>query len=343
MKHALMTSLLWISHILSNLAYFVVLTVFLYQKTLLIYFPHPFEIPIIILFIIPSLFPPYTPLFLGYLTINIIFLVSFIFRAIAFLAWPYPTIEVVNLLLNSRTLLSFLPLIQVVNTTLLLFRFPRLYILWRIVYPILPILVMGFLGSFLTLFFLADTHIPARNVFDILLKTVLLNVFPERITQFHPVAARIVYYLFSFMILYGFWGVGIAGIGMKIVHETDWDVERVRWKAVRLVRYTSVEKKVEKKKLLGRGKVLSAMPFNVFECIGVLLRSKKLRWIAVYSSMALVVLVWSLVLGCIYLGLMVWGWCVKFGVKLMDEVEDDIITEGADSEEDGVETTRLLS
>lgn len=343
MKPALTTSLLWISHILSNLAYFVVLTVLLYQKTLLVYFPHPFEIPTIILFIIPSLFPPYTALFLGYLTINIIFLVSFIFRAIAFSAWPYPTIEVVSLLLNSRTLLSFLAPIQVVNTTLLIFRFPRLYILRRIVYPVLPILVMGFLVSFLTLFFLTDTHIPARNVFDILLKTILLDVSPERITQFHPVAARIVYYLFSFMILYGFWGVGIAGIGMRIVHETDWDVERVRWKALRLLRYTSVEKKVEKKKLLGRGKVLSTMPFNVFECIGVLLRSKRLRWIAVYGSMALVVLVWSLGLGCIYLGRKAWGWSVKFGVKLMDEVEDDSMTEDADSEEDGIETARLLS
>src|ERR1700726_1083530 len=98
MRPVLTTSLIWTSHILSNLAYFVVLTVFLYQKTLLIYFPHPFEIPIIILFIIPSLFPPYTPLFLGYLTINIIFLVSFIFRATAFSAWPYPTFEAVILL-----------------------------------------------------------------------------------------------------------------------------------------------------------------------------------------------------------------------------------------------------
>lgn len=137
--------------------------------------------------------------------------------------------------------------------------------------------------------------------------------------------------------------MGIAGIGMRIVHETDWDVERVRWKALRLLRYTSVEKKVEKKKLLGRGKVLSTMPFNVFECIGVLLRSKRLRWIAVYGSMALVVLVWSLGLGCIYLGRKAWGWSVKFGVKLMDEVEDDSMTEDADSEEDGIETARLLS
>src|SRR3981189_2872786 len=84
------SSLLWISHILYNLVYFVLLTVFLYRKTLLIYFPHPFEIPIVALFIVPSLFPPYTPLFLGYLTIAIIFLISFIFRAIAFSYWPYP-------------------------------------------------------------------------------------------------------------------------------------------------------------------------------------------------------------------------------------------------------------
>src|SRR5579859_2928810 len=174
------SSLLWISHILYNLLYFVLLTIFVYQKTLLIYFPHPFEITLIVLFIIPSLFPPYTPLFPGYLAINIIFLIAFIFRAIAFSAWPYPTIEVVNLLLNSRTLLSLLPFIQIINTTLLIFRFPRLQLILRIIWPILPILIMGFIGSFLTLYFLTDTHIPSRNVFDILLKTVLLDIHPGK-------------------------------------------------------------------------------------------------------------------------------------------------------------------
>lgn len=335
-------SLLWISHILYNLLYFVLLTIFLYQKTLLIYFPHPFEIPIIILFIIPSLFPPYTPLFPGYLTIDIIFLVAFIFRGIAFSYWPYPTIEVVNLLLNSRTLLSFLPFIQIINSTLLIFRFPRLQLIFRIVWPVLPILILGFMGSFLTLYFLADTHIPARNVFDILLKTVLLDIHPGKIAQFHPVAGRITYYLFSFFILYGFWGVGIAGIGMRIVRETDWHVERVRCKAIRLLRYIQTEKRVKRKRLLGRGKVVSGMPFNVIEWVGVVLRLEQVRWFSVYASMVLVVLGWSLALGCIRLGKKIRDWLQRVGGKIVDEFDED--SEGDGENEDGVnETTRLLS
>ena len=336
------SSLLWISHVLYNLVYFILLTVFLYRKTLLIYFPNPFEIPIIVLFIIPSLFPPYTPLFLGYLTINIIFLISFIFRAIAFSYWPYPTIEVVHLLLNSRTLLSFLPFIQILNTTLLVFRFPRLSLLFRIIYPVLPILITGFIGTFLTLFFLADTHIPARNVFDILLKTILLDISPGKITQFHPIAARIVYYLFAFMILYGFWGVGIAGVGLRVARETDWTVERVRWKAVRLLRYiTPRAQKIKKKRVLGRGKVVSGMPFNVFEGVGVGIRVHWLRWGAVYGSMVLVVLGWSLGLWGFYL--LKWGgeWGRKAGGKIVDEVEE---SEDEVEVQDGMdETSRLLS
>ena len=201
---------------------------------------------------------------------------------------------------------------------------------------------MGFTGSFLTLFFLADTHIPARNVFDILLKTVLLDITPGRITQFHPGAARIVYYFFAFMVLYGFWGVGIAGTGMRIVRETDWDVERVRWKAVRLLRYTQCEQKVKRRRLLGSGKVISGMPFNVFEWVGIVSRTGRLRWLAVYVSMALVVLGWSLGLGCVYLGRRVWEWVGTVGRKIIDEVEGES-DEEPDSEDGVSETARLLS
>ena len=62
-----------------------------------------------------------------------------------------------------------------------------------------------------------------------------------------------------------------------------------------------------------------------------------------YSSMALVVLAWSLGLACVHLGRKVWSWCGKVGYKLMDECEEDSNVEGADSEDDAVETTPLLS
>jgi hypothetical protein len=332
--------MLWFSHILSNTAYFVILTVFVYSETLLVEYPHPYEIALMILFFVPSLFPPYSPTFLGYLTINILFVISFIFRGIAFREWPFPSISGINLLLNSRTLLSFLPLIQMTNLVLITFPIPSMRIGIRVLFPLFPIAIMLFIGFFLSLHFLADTHHSVQRSLDILLRTVLLNIDPGKATQFHPVAARIVYYLFAFSSLYFFWGFGIAGMGMRIVTETDWHAERVRGKAVRLLRYLPARKNIRRKRLLGRGKVSSTMPFTVFEGIGIVLRIRWLRDFAVYFGMFPVVLIWSLGLGIIAFGRRFWIWLGKFGKTIVDEIEED---DSDAEEEESEESARLLS
>ena len=330
------------SHILYNLFFHVVLAIFLYDRYLLTFFPHPLEIAAVVVFIIPSLFPPYTPAFLGYLTIAVTFLISFIFRAIAFSSDI--SFDTVNLLLNSRILLSFLPLIQIANVILLTFPLPRLLLLKRIFYPALPIGIVMFTGFFLTLHFLSDQHSSVPHTFDILLRTVLLDPHPQNTTQFHPIAARIVYYLFAFSSLYLFWGVGLAGVGMKVVQETDWHAERVRGNAVRLLRYLSNEKPVRKKRLFGRGKVLSPMPFNVLEWVGVLSRLRWLRGLAVCSSMLPIVIVWSLGFACFQVGYFLWIWINKIGERILDDVEDDVAVEtDVDSGGEANETSRLLS
>jgi hypothetical protein len=84
------------------------------------------------------------------------------------------------------------------------------------------------------------------------------------------------------------------------------------------------------------------MPFNVFEWVGIVSRVGRLRWLAVYASMALVVLGWSLGLGCVYLGRRVWKWVGTVGRKIMDEVEGES-DEEPDSEDGVSETARLLS
>ena len=336
--------LLWASHLFYNVAFYVLLTLFVYSPFLLFQFPHPLELALATIFLIPSLFPPYTPAFLGYLTIDIIFLISFIFRAIAFKNWPYISIDVITLLLNARTLISFLPLIQISNVILLTFPLPRLLLLKRLFYPLLPIAVIMFTGFFLSLHSFSDEHSYFRHTFDVLLRTVLLDPHSGQTTQYHPVAARIVYYLFAFSSLYLFWGMGIAGVGMKVVMETDWPAERMRWKAVRLLRYLRDEKPVRKTRLLGRGKVLSTMPFNVFECIGVKFRLRWLRDLAVYLEMVPILTGWSLGIGCYNCGYFLWIWIRKVGDKILDEVEDDVAVEtDVDSEGEVTETSRLLS
>lgn len=321
------------------------MTVFVYSPTLLVQYPHPLELTLIILFFIPSLFPPYTPAFLGYLTINILFLVSFIFRGLAFKRWPYISIDVVTFLLNARTIISFLPLIQILNVILLRFSFPRLTIFYHLFYPLLPIAIFAFIGFFLTSHFLADAHNSVRHTFDVLLRTVLLDSHPGNATQFHPVAGRIVYFLFAFSSLYLFWGVGVAGIGMKIVKETDWHAERVRRKAVDLLRYLPSRKAVvRRKRLLARGKVLSSMPFNVLEGIGVVFRMRRLSMYVFYLGMIPIVLGWSLGLVCGKVGLRIWGWMGKVGERILDEVYDETEDDAdIDSQNDLTESTRLLS
>jgi len=153
-----------------------------------------------------------------------------------------------------------------------------------------------------------------------------------------------VYYLFAFSSLYLFWGVGIAGVGMKVVQESDWHAERMRWKAVRLLRYLRDEKQVRRRRLLGRGKVLSAMPFNVLDGIGVILRLRWLCGLAVYLSMVPVLLGWSLGLGVYKCGCWIWICIKKVGDTILDEVEDEVAVEtDVDSEGDVNETSRLLS
>ena len=336
--------LLWASHVFYNLCFCVLLTVFVYSPTLLVRFPHPLEVALISIFFIPSLFPPYTATFVGYLTIDILFLISFIFRGLVFRSLPWLSTDVVTILLNARTLVSFLPLIQIFNVVVLTFSFPRLGIISQLIYPLLPIAMALFTGFFVTLHFLADTHNTARHTFDILLRTVLLDSHPGNVTQFHPVAARIVYYLFAFSSIYFFWGVGIAGIGMKIVKETDWNAERVRMKAIRLLKYLPNHKIVRKKKVLGRGKVLSSMPFNVLEVIGIVFRVNWLSMFGFYLGMAPIVVGWSLGVVCVDVGLHICAWMVKIERMVMDEVYDEIEDgEDMDSEDGLDDSTRLLS
>ena len=342
-----MSRLIWASHVFYNIVYFVLLTVFvhapIYSLDLLARYPQPLETVLIIIFYIPSLFPPYTVAFPGYLTIDILFLISFIFRCIVWKEWPYLSIHTITLLLNARTLLSFLPLIQILNVVLLAFPLPPLKIVRRLFYPLLPIAITVFIGFFLSLHFLADTHNSVQHTFDVLLRAVLLNIHPGSSVQFHPVAGRIVYYVFAFSSLYLFWGVGIAGVGMKIVKDTDWHAERVRTKAIQLLRYLPVRKTVRKKRLLGRGKVISLMPFNVIEGIGVVFRLHWLSSFAVYLGMVPIIVGWSLGLVCVKIGFRIWTWMGKVGGKIMDEVEDEGELEQDDSEDDMNESTRLLS
>jgi hypothetical protein len=345
--HPLMSRLIWASHVFYNIVYFVLLTVFvycpIYSLDLLARYPEPLEIVLIIIFYIPSIFPPYTVAFIGYLTIDILFLVSFIFRVIVWKEWPYLSIHTITLLLNAGTLLSFLPLIQILNVALVTFPLPPLKLVRRLFYPLLPIAITVFIGFFLTLHFLADTHNSVQHTFDILLRAVLLNIHPGSSVQFHPVAGRIVYYLFAFSSLYLFWGVGIAGVGMKFVKETDWHAERVRTKAVQLLRYLPVRKNVRKKRLLGRGKVISLMPFNVIEGIGIIFRLHWLSSFAVYLGMVPLVVGWSLALVCVKIGSLIWAWMGKVGGKIMDEVEDEgELDRDVGSEDDMNESTRLL-
>ena len=340
--HRLTSRLIWAAHLFYNVAYFVLLTVFVYSPHLLVRYPHPLEITLIITFFIPSLFPPYTAAFLGYLAINILFLISFIFRGIVWKDWPYLSSDGITLLLNARTLVSFLPLIQILNVVLLAFPIPRLKLLRRFFYPVLPIAIMVFIGFFLSLHFLADTHNSVQHTFDVLLRAVLLNIHPGSSVQFHPVAGRIVYYLFAFSSLYLFWGVGIAGTGMKVVKETDWHAENVRGKAVRLLRYLAVRKTVRKKRLVGRGKVMSSMPFNVLEGIGIIFRIRWLSKFTFYLGMVPIVFGWGLGLACIKIGVRIWVWMGKVRAKIIDEVEEDQI-EQDESEDGSNETTGLLS
>jgi hypothetical protein len=132
-----------------------------------------------------------------------------------------------------------------------------------------------------------------------------------------------VYYLFGFAALYLFWGVGVAGVGMKVIVETDWEAERMREKASRLLRYAPVIKVVQRKRLLGRGKVLSSMPFNVFEGVGIIFRLKWLRKITVYLFAVPVVFGWTIGLVCIYLFRRICAFFNLVGEKIMDQEEDD--------------------
>ena len=131
---------------------------------------------------------------------------------------------------------------------------------------------------------------------------------------------------------------------MKIVKETDWHAERVRTKAVQLLRYLPVRKNVRKKRLLGRGKVISLMPFNVIEGIGIIFRLHWLSSFAVYLGMVPIVVGWSLALVCVKIGSRIWAWMGKVGGKIMDEVEDEgELDQDVGSEDDMNESTRLLS
>jgi hypothetical protein len=332
------------SHLRSNIAYFVLLTFFVYSPSLLVQYPHPIEIALTTVFFIPSLFPPYTPAFLGYLTIDILFLISFIFRGIAFREWPQPTLDAIHLLLNARTLLSFLPLIQMANLILITFRLPSIRIFYKVFSPILQMGIPLFIGYFLVLHFLTDTHASVQQTFDVMLRTILLDIRPGAITQFHPVAARIAYYLYAFSSLYLFWGVGIAGVGMKVVNETDWHVDRVRGKAIRLLRYLPQRTSVKKRKILGRGKVVTPMPVNVFEGIGIVLRWRWVSLIVLYVWMFPLIVAWSLFLVSMKIGFWVNKGVRYLSSKIVDDVDDeDLVDSNVDSDDDVGETSRLLS
>lgn len=225
------------------------------------------------------------------------------------------------------------------NVVSIRFTFPRIGLIFRLLYPLLPMTIMIFIGFFLSFHFLGDTHYSARHTFDVLLRTLLLDIHPSTATQFHPVAARIVYFLFGFMSLYVFWGVGVVGIGLKVVLETDWHVEAVRARAAKLLRYAPVEKSFRRKRLLGRGKVISSMPFNVFEGIGIVFRIRWLRDVAVYLSLLPVVLGWSLVWGCIYMGLRIGKWMSFIAGKVMDEEDEEL---EADGDAESSEVSQIL-
>jgi hypothetical protein len=335
-----------LTHVFYNIGYFVLLTVFVYSPDLLVEFPHPIEIALIVLFLVPSLFPPYTWSFLVYLTIDIIFLVAFIFRAIAFEHFPYISIDVITFLLNSRTLLSFLPLLQMLNIIGLAFPLPRLKIIQHLLYPLVPIAISLFIAFFLTIYLLSDTHNSVQETFDILLRTILLDIHPLPSVQFHPVAARIAFYLFSISAIYLFWGVGIAGIGMKTIKETDWHVERVREKAVRLLRYLPRRQgTIKRRRLLGSGRVMSSMPFSILEGLAIIFRLPLFRAFIVRLWMLPVVLVWSLGYAVLNTGLHIWGWIGNMAAKVVDEMEGDELDMEVevDSDEDVNESTRLLS
>jgi len=319
----------------------VLLTVLIFSPDLLVKYPHPVELALFVAFIVPSLFPPYNVAFLGHVSIVVLFLISFIFRGIAFKQWPNVSIEVIQLLLNSRTLLSFLPLIQIFNLVLLTFRLPRLLVLRRLVDPTIPVAVTLFIGFFLSLQVLSDTHNTVQYTFDAMLRTVLLDMHPGGVTEFHPVAARIVYFLFAFFSLYLFWGVGIAGVGMRVVKETDWNAERVRWKAQRLLRYLPEKKNVVRRGMLGRQKVMSAIPFNVFEAIGIAFRMRWLSTIAFNVGMAPTVLAWTGARVLWKVSGLIARWFKRAGGFIFDDVEDsgDIV----EIEDQMNESSRLLS
>ena len=319
----------------------MLLTVLVFSPDLLVKYPHPVELALFVTFVVPSLFPPYNVAFLGHLIIVILFLISFIFRGIAFKHWPNISIEVIQLLLNSRTLLSFLPLIQIFNLVLLTFRLPRLVVLRRLVDPTIPIAIALFIGFFLSLHVLSDTHNTVQYTFDVMLRTVLLDIHPGSVTEFHPVAARIVYFLFAFFSLYLFWGVGVAGIGMRVVRETDWNAERVRWKAMRVLRYLPEKKKVVKRGMLGREKVMSAIPFNVFEAIGIAFRMRWLSTIAFAVGMAPTVLAWTGARALWRVGAVIARWFGSAGGFIFDEVEDPGGV--VEIEDEMNESSRLLS
>jgi hypothetical protein len=300
------------------------MTVFVYSDTLLFDYPHPLELLLILIFLIPSLFPPYNAAVLGYFTIDVLLLISFIFRGIAFRQWSHPSMDAINLLLNSRTLLSFLPLLQTINIVLITFHLPSREIVLRIIYPLLPTAFLLLLGFFLTLHFLGDEHISPQVTLDTLLRTLLLNIHPGRATQFHPVAARMVYFLLGFASLYLFFGLGVIGRAVHVILDTDWQVDYVRWKARRLIQYTAPRKVVRKKRLLGRGRVLSSMPFNVVECMGVVSRMSWMRNVAFYISVFNVVFVWNIAVGVV--ALICWiRRCVRYlGSKVIDEYESEM-------------------
>lgn len=339
----LIYSLIWASHVFYNLVLFVVLVTYINSPDLLVEFPQPFEIVILVLLLLPSFFPPYNPASLGYITIDVIFIISVSFRIAAYKGWmPTPTYDLIALLLNSRTIVAFLPLIQAANIVLISFLLPSFNVMTRFVYPTFPIAIMLFIGFFVSIHFLADTHNTVRYTFDVLLRTILLDIHPGGVTEYHPVAARILYYLFGFASLYLFWGVGIAGVGMRVARETDWHAERVRLKAIKLLRYLPSRRPIRRKRLLGRGKVVSAMPFNILEGIGVVFRIYWLRDVAIYLGMLPIILEWSLESIARTILFFIWGWMRKLGGCILDEIETEIDSD-AEVEDDLIETAPLLS
>jgi hypothetical protein len=110
---------------------------------------------------------------------------------------------------------------------------------------------------------------------------------------------------------------------MRIVHETDWHAERVRQKAIRLLRYLPERNIVRRKRILGRGKVLSPIPFNVLEGIGVALRSDLIRGFVFRVGMVPVIMGWSLGSICVRIGIWILMLMRKIWAKIMDELDDD--------------------